>query len=624
MGQPPETERKLAMKRRNTILFTLLLAGLVPLAIRGCAAMLFVAVPAPVVGEERNFDITSSQIAIADTGSEVFAAGVDEATKTIASRRTKYAEAEKAVEKYVRSLGKKARTDAERAALRNLVAKAFEQRQELLRLELAGFQSRMNRLTQQLADRAEGREKVIDRRVDELLTPNLRWDEPAEIPAQTPENKKVAENALEPSSQEPLRRDDRELLSLRKRVAFAAELQGLWLAMEQGRNGEITPFKTNFTLTFNEKQQYAFREGDAEPYSLGTYSLPEVASGLPFAALDLTRTYLRQAGGPNPIGNPDQTHIEHAIVAIKGDTLRICAGGQRFNDRPDDFTTAKDDGRLLMVYRRVSRKLPAEFMVDPEPLPGEPPGLRPSSEPPKTQKREPLRPIETPLPEDKTSAEKIQHIFGFELKALSREAVGVAPFNGGLEIVDLEEKGPASLAGLRKHDILVGAVVWETLSLEHLQYAYEHRSSRVNPLVTTQETMELHLLRRQENGNELLRALLPLPKTEEPAPPITPKAGSLSPPADSSEFESDNTKRSSFEKEVTAHFTPSSMQTSSLASPWLVFTYSLPFESAGSGRVFALANSAEPSERYFLGSAAIKVSFPSTPTSRIFSSARIA
>src|SRR5690349_2339428 len=125
MGQHSDSRRRITMKRRNTILLSLLLAGLVPLAIRGCAAMLFVAVPAPVVGEERNLDIGKSQTALSVAPSGA-----------IADARTKYTEAERAVEKFVRSLGKTNRTDADRAALRELVAQAFERRQELLRLEL--------------------------------------------------------------------------------------------------------------------------------------------------------------------------------------------------------------------------------------------------------------------------------------------------------------------------------------------------------------------------------------------------------------------------------------------------------------------------------------------------------
>ena len=63
-------------------------------------------------------------------------------------------------------------------------------------------------------------------------------------------------------------------------------------------------------------------------------------------------------------------------MAIDGDTLRICSNGPRGDDRPDDFTTKADDGRLLMVYRRISHhamtteNLKAIYPGDPTGPPG--------------------------------------------------------------------------------------------------------------------------------------------------------------------------------------------------------------------------------------------------------------
>src|SRR5205823_2652296 len=136
----------------------------------------------------------------------------------------------------------------------------------------------------------------------------------------------------------------------------------------------------------------------------------------------------------------------------EGETLRMCWGGQRTNDRPDDFTTAKDDGRLLMIYRRVSRKsplgdivVPATDAVAPQNEAGDTPPGRGSQRNKTPIPEKPLKTIETTLPEDKSAAEKLQKHFGFELKTVLGEAVGLPPFHGGLQIISIREQSPAAL-----------------------------------------------------------------------------------------------------------------------------------------------------------------------------------
>jgi hypothetical protein len=74
----------------------------------------------------------------------------------------------------------------ERQQIRRLVAAAFEARQAMQREEVEQFRLRLTRIEQSIAAREALRDKIIDRRVQELLNPELRW-EPADVdPAKPP------------------------------------------------------------------------------------------------------------------------------------------------------------------------------------------------------------------------------------------------------------------------------------------------------------------------------------------------------------------------------------------------------------------------------------------------------
>lgn len=63
--------------------------------------------------------------------------------------------------------------------LRATVSKAFDARQNLQRAELAEFSQRLKGIQQSIAMRDRISQQIIDRRVQELLDPNLKWDAPA-------------------------------------------------------------------------------------------------------------------------------------------------------------------------------------------------------------------------------------------------------------------------------------------------------------------------------------------------------------------------------------------------------------------------------------------------------------
>ncbi len=63
-----------------------------------------------------------------------------------------------------------------RAELRALVEKTFAERQEIQRAELAEFTRRLQRMQQAIETREQIAEKIVDRRVEELLAPDASWD----------------------------------------------------------------------------------------------------------------------------------------------------------------------------------------------------------------------------------------------------------------------------------------------------------------------------------------------------------------------------------------------------------------------------------------------------------------
>ncbi|MFT5328494.1 MAG: hypothetical protein ACI8P0_006407, partial [Planctomycetaceae bacterium] len=81
-----------------------------------------------------------------------------------------------------------------KAELRNVVRKTFLARQELQRAELAEFAARLDRIQQSIEMRDRIADEIIDRRVDELLDPNLKWEHNATAGSQ----KSVAAVAKQP------------------------------------------------------------------------------------------------------------------------------------------------------------------------------------------------------------------------------------------------------------------------------------------------------------------------------------------------------------------------------------------------------------------------------------------
>jgi hypothetical protein len=169
---------------RKFIFSMLFIVLMTPFALRGCAAMMFQVAAAPLaqsagmqVNEVREppapFSLEKPWAANQPAAGDAFAEAASPAPagKATVLTRARYDEAERAVREQTAE-----GAEIDRVALRKKVAAAFDARQDMLRLELAEFRGRLDRLLRTFEDRERAKDAIIDRRVDELLNPNLRWD----------------------------------------------------------------------------------------------------------------------------------------------------------------------------------------------------------------------------------------------------------------------------------------------------------------------------------------------------------------------------------------------------------------------------------------------------------------
>ena len=125
------------------------------------------------------FDLESSD---RQTFSLMFGVASDQSTDSL---RRQFAELEEQAQKLASKLreqtSRSRNTSREdlKQSLREAVHQAFKARQKLQQAELAEFSQRVKRIQQSIATRDRIAEKIIDRRVEELLDPNLNWEQPA-------------------------------------------------------------------------------------------------------------------------------------------------------------------------------------------------------------------------------------------------------------------------------------------------------------------------------------------------------------------------------------------------------------------------------------------------------------
>ncbi len=116
------------------------------------------------------------------------------------------------------------------AMLRVSVKRAFEIRQQLQRAELAEFEKRLDSIRQSIETRDRIAEQIIDRRVEELLDPNLKWDTGEVVTAASSDAEMPAVN----------------LATNIKDTRFGDPQQGLRMALVSARK---TPLATEFSTS---------------------------------------------------------------------------------------------------------------------------------------------------------------------------------------------------------------------------------------------------------------------------------------------------------------------------------------------------------------------------------------
>jgi uncharacterized protein (TIGR03067 family) len=103
---------------------------------------------------------------------------IQELQQQLAKRRQDYTDAESQTRKLARQL-KHSPDATKKAELRKAVQNAFSARQRLLLAELSEMQTRLLQSQRSIENREEIADQIVDRRVEDLLNPQLDWDETA-------------------------------------------------------------------------------------------------------------------------------------------------------------------------------------------------------------------------------------------------------------------------------------------------------------------------------------------------------------------------------------------------------------------------------------------------------------
>ena len=124
--------------------------------------------------------------------------------ESLASLKQRYNELEQQTHQLANKLKQSiSLSEAERSELQAAVRKSFEARQALQRAELADLAQRMQNMQQSIDLRDKLADKVIERRVEDLLNPNLKWDVTR---TSTPNLSQATEQLKPDASRQPIER----------------------------------------------------------------------------------------------------------------------------------------------------------------------------------------------------------------------------------------------------------------------------------------------------------------------------------------------------------------------------------------------------------------------------------
>ncbi len=151
----------------------------------------------------------------------------------IADLRTDYEAANKQAHDLATSL-RQTPDATKKAELRTAVQRAFTLRQSLLRAELLEMQARLERTQQSLDLRDRIADQIVDRRVEDLLNPQLEWEgSPQSTRAEQSSPAERASTAVPglsnpPSPIEPVAEVSDDTQLDQTQTALLAKLQGFW------------------------------------------------------------------------------------------------------------------------------------------------------------------------------------------------------------------------------------------------------------------------------------------------------------------------------------------------------------------------------------------------------------
>ncbi len=176
-----------------------------------------------------------SPVADADLQAESTAKLLDTRQSTTDQLRSNYSVANKQAHDLAESL-RQTPDAAKKAELRTAVQRAFTLRQSLLRAELQEMQARLEKTQQSLDMRDRIADQIVDRRVEDLLNPQLEWDN--NVSSET--TGETAGSATSTANASPKL----------ETTAPGTELEGDWHLVSatdsRGRAVEVPPYNVSF------------------------------------------------------------------------------------------------------------------------------------------------------------------------------------------------------------------------------------------------------------------------------------------------------------------------------------------------------------------------------------------
>jgi hypothetical protein len=359
--------------------------------------------------------------------------------------------------------------------LRATVSKAFDARQNLQRAELAEFSQRLKGIQQSIAMRDRISQQIIDRRVQELLDPNLKWDAPAivgenQVPPVRDDDHVTSENlpkstppSGQPSSRYPAGKPPEAFV----RIAFDKRQLGKidWLAGPGsltvdgfGKGLIVTPIGSTTSLRLTDLPG---RDSAAMFVTLQIVAPPSndhsrkgVLNPAEFLAHNTIPLRITDENRDRVLSGELVTkwiYLPHD-VSTAGESIFDTVDSSGSEPGSSQIGEVEKLGVVVAILRLSNRPVPPDVV------------------PPTSRQRDPSHQISVrTLPDEFVCWE----LFGAKFRKVVDELAGIRFHSQGLQIVELRPDGPAEKAGLRVGDIVVIIDIRSVGELSHVKYALQ-------------------------------------------------------------------------------------------------------------------------------------------------------